>query len=406
MRTALPIADQGLIAAFNLALQLALIRFATPLDYGLFVVWQSLVMMAVSAMEALVGVPLAVRITYTPNRPRRAALEGHLAAVALFLAVAAGAVAASLVALTAGALFLALSVGAFATAFCLYAATRFLALSRMDFSAALVIDGTYAALSAAGVAAHVAATGGIHLPTLFAILAIAPLAAVVAGFVAMPAPPRPRRRALLRYRPIFRDTRWTLVAAIATEAQNRAYIFILTAIYGAAAMASVFAGIIVLRHIVILTLAWTAFARPYLAKLRDQGAFSAIARFVIVSIGALAGLYVVNLCLVALVWPLVETYVYAGKYEGMLTVVAVWTMISIAQVPMQPLAVALVALGRFRDDSTAVMVGAPLALAAVLALALTAGPLAAICGSLAGLIVTITLMARRLTRELKRRTAP
>ncbi len=410
----MPVADQGLIAAFNLALQLALLRFATPADYGLFVLWQSLIMMMVGFQDAMIGVPLAVRISYDPTNQRRFALERQLSSFAGLFVVAAACVGLAAVTLTApgrASPTLAVAVGLYAASFMIYASTRFLCLSRMQFGVALVLDGTYSALSLLAVVILYWRSGAIALEPLFFVLSAPPVLAAIAARLAMPRPPRlalrPRmRRTLARYRPIWRDTRWTAAAALAGELQNRAFVFVLTAVYGPAAMAGVFAGMLVLRQISVLVLAFTAFARPYMARLRERGDLAGLARFTGVSIAFLAGLYVVNLVFLGVAWPLVEAYVYAGKYEGMWPVVVVWTLISLAQVPVPPLAVALVALGRYRADSLAGMIGAAITLVAVTVLALTTTPLIATAGSIVGLLTTSAIMLRALRRELVARAAP
>ena len=406
-RILLPVADQGLIAAFNLVLQLALLRFATPADYGLFVLWQSLIMMLMGFQDAMIGVPLAVRITYDPLNTRRFVLERQLASFSGLFVVAAACVGLVAVTLTApgrAEFALAVAVGLYAASFMVYAATRFLCLSRMQFGVALVLDGTYAALSLVAVGILYLRTGTISLTPLFLALSAPPLVAAVLARLVMPRPPAFRwRRTLARYRPIWRDTRWTVAAALASELQNRAFVFVLTAVYGPAVMGGIFAGMLVLRQIAVLVQAFTAFARPQMARLRERGDLKGLTRFTAASIALLAGLYLVNLLLLGLVWPLVEAYVYANKYEGMWSVVVVWTLISLAQVPVPPLAVALVALGRYRADSVAGMVGAAITLATVTTLALTAGPLVATAGSIAGLLTTAAIMLWALRRELARR---
>ena len=250
-RVLLPVADQALIAAFNLALQLALLRFATPTDYGLFVLWQSLIMMMVGFQDAMIGVPLAVRITYDPANARRFVLERQLSSFAGLFVVAAACVGLVAVTLTSpgrASLTLAVAVGLYAACFMVYAATRFLCLSRMQFGIALVLDGSYAALSLAAVGILYAREGTITLAPLFFVLSAPLLVAAAITRLVMPRPPAFRlRRTLARYRPIWRDTRWTAAASFASELQNRAFVFVLTAVYGPAVMAGIFAGMLVLR---------------------------------------------------------------------------------------------------------------------------------------------------------------
>ncbi|MEM6848483.1 MAG: hypothetical protein AAF580_10470 [Pseudomonadota bacterium] len=409
LRAGLPIGDQGLVAAFNLGLQLTLIRFATQEDYGLFVLWQAIVMIVVTFQEASVGVPLSVRISFNADNPRRFVLERQLAGFsALVVATAAvvGFVAVFVTAPASASQMLPFAVALYAAAFVTYAATRFLALSRMAFAVALLIDGVYTCLSLMALFALYVASGSIALAPLFAMLSLPLLVAAGCGLLVLPRTPAVRIRGVVRsYRSIWRDSRWTALAALSTEVQNRAYVFILTAIYGPAVMAGVFAGLLLMRHINVLTMAWTSFARPQMAKLRDEGAYRALTVFVGASVVAFTGLYVVNLGVLALVWPLVESYVYADKFEGMWPVVVLWTIISIAQMPIYPLSVALVVLGRYRDDCAAVVAGACVTLTAVILLGLLVGPLAAVSGSIAGFVISVAIMAVKLRQELLARFA-
>ncbi|ORE92974.1 hypothetical protein ATO13_14370 [Stappia sp. 22II-S9-Z10] len=403
-RYALPLIDQGVVAAFNLALQLALVRFASAEDYGTFVLWQALLMVMVGFQDAMIGLPLSVRVAYDPANRRRYVLERQVAAfAALFVAV--GAVIMLLgVSLANGAVsWLAPAQALFAATFLAYYAVRFLAQSRAKFGAALAMDTVYSVLALATVAALVL-TGRLTLLPLFLFLSAPAAIAAASGLALLDRPPAVRlRRTLKGYAAIWRDSRWTVVAVAASELQNRAFVFTISILYGPAVLAGIFAGNLILRHLVMLVLAWKAFARPFVAAMRESGDMKGFVRFCAVSAVALVGLYVVNLLVVTLAWPLIETYIYAGKYENMLPVVRVWTLINALQVPVVVLALMLTTLGRYRDDSLAVITGALVTVSAVVLLALFVGPQATLFGAGLGYIFTATLMGRRVLKEFARR---
>ena len=65
--------DQALVAAFNLSLNLVLIRAATAADYGAFMFWQNTAMILTSFQSALVSVHLTVLVPHRPGRRQQGA---------------------------------------------------------------------------------------------------------------------------------------------------------------------------------------------------------------------------------------------------------------------------------------------------------------------------------------------
>ena len=407
-RYAIPLLDQCVVAAFNLALQLALIRLASSVDYGVFVLWQSMVMVLTGFQDAMIGMPLSLRIAYDRLNSRRFVLERQVAAfAALFIAAGACILLGAVVLTSEGSdspFVLGPAVAIYAATFLAYYGVRFLAQSRAQFGAALVMDSVYAVLSLALLGTLALSPAPFSLPPIFALLAIPAAIAAVTGLAVLERPPRPTfRRVLRRYAAIWRDSRWTVAAVAAAETQNRAFIFVITAFYGAAALAGVFAAVLVLRHLSMLTVAWTAFARPFLVGMRERRDLNGMVRFAAISAGVLIGGYAINLALLSLAWPLVETYIYGVKYENMFPVVQLWTLIYALQVPVSVLALMLVTLGRYREDSLAVMGGSVVTVTLVTALAAFEGPRAAILGMGAGYAVTAAIMGWRVAAELGRR---
>lgn len=405
-RYAVPLVDQCVVAAFNLALQLVLIRFASSTEYGTFVLWQSLVMVMVGFQDAMIGMPLSLRIAYDRGNHRRFALERQVAALAgLLIAAGAAILLAAVTIATGGGGWLAPAIALFTATFLAYYAVRYLAQSRARFAAALVMDCVYAALSLGTVGA-LAIMGQVTLVPLFALLSAPALVATVTGYLVLERPPRPRLRRVLRgYATVWRDSRWTVAAVAAAELQNRAFIYAIAAVHGPAALAGVFAGNLVLRHLNMLTMAWTAFGRPFVVGMRDHGQLDAMVKFAAVSAAILIGLYVVNLAALSVAWPVVEAYIYAGRYEEMLPVVRLWTLIYALQVPVTVLALLLTTLGRYREDSLAVALGSAVTVSSVVALALLAGPLEALLGMGLGYLVTASVMGWHLSAEMARRRA-
>ncbi|MBJ3778591.1 polysaccharide biosynthesis protein [Acuticoccus mangrovi] len=408
-RYILPLINQGVVAAFNLTLQLLLIRLASSEDFGTFVLWQSMVMIMVGFQDAMIGVPLSLRIAFDPTNARRFVLERQVAAfAAIFVAGAAAILLVALLVVGDGlrSPLLGPAVALYAASFLAYYAVRFLAQSRAQFGKALVIDSAYSLMSLTAVGLLAVTFGTLPLVPLFAALSLPAAAAAVIGYAILERPPAPRsRRMLQRYATIWRDTRWTVAAVAASELQNRAFIFVISALYGSAALAGVFAGTIVLRHIVLVMGAWTAFARPFLVGMRDRGATTAMLQFSLGSAAVLMAMLAVNLVILAVAWPLIDTYIYGAKYSDMWSVVVLWTIVYALQAPVMPLAMVLVTLGRYREDSTAVMIGSTVTVTLVTVLAATFGPQTAVVGMGAGYVITCAIMGWRIAQELGRRRA-
>lgn len=300
---------------------------------------------------------------------------------------------------------LAPAVALYAAAFLAYYAVRFLAQSRAAFGAALAMDMAYAVLALVALAVLAATALPFRLPAIFFALSLPALVAAAVGAWRLQRFPRPSsRRILARYAAIWRDSRWTVAAVAAAELQNRAFIVAIMAFHGAAALAGVFAGMLVLRHLAMVTLAFTAFARPVLVAMRERHEDRRIAGFAALSAAALMVGYALNLAALALAWPLVETYIYP-TYPEMWPVVELWTLIFILQVPVTVLALMLVTLGRYREDSLAVMAGAAVTVSLVTVLAAAGGPRSAILGMGAGYAVTAALMGWRVAATLAARRA-
>lgn len=405
-RYALPLLDQVVVAGFNLVLQLALVRFATASDYGTFILWQALVMVMTSFQDALVGLPLSVRIAYEESNQRRFVLERQVASLATgLIALCASAILVGSTVVMGSSLALALAQTLFAATFLAYFGVRYLAQSRAKFGAALAVDAAYSLASLTMVALLVLADR-LTLTPLFLALSLPAVLATIVGLAVLDRPPPVRlRRMLSGYATIWRDSRWTVAAVTASELQTRTFMFVVGAVYGPATLAGIFAGNLILRHLAMLLLAWRSFARPFVVVLRDRGDYAGFVKFCVVSALVLILLNVVNLAVVSVAWPLIETYIYADKYENMLPVVRVWTLINALQVPMTVLAIMLTTLGRYREDSIAVMIGSVATVASVFTFAFAVSAEATLYGAGIGYVVSGTIMAWWVGQELRRRRA-
>lgn len=167
--------------------------------------------------------------------------------------------------------------------------------------------------------------------------------------------PREVRQVFLQQK---HEIRWSLLGVITTDIQNRGYIFVAAAMFGAATVAQLQAGRIFFGPLNLLTSAWARVARPQFAKLAgdsDSGGFAkvlnqALIVFVVFNVLFLAVLW--------LVWPLLSELVFGGKYDEIGAFVAAWGVANIAFQMRSCMSVGVQALRRFRELTLATIYGA------------------------------------------------
>lgn len=318
---ALSIIDQAMISGFNLVLNLLLIAFATPEQFGIFVLVQAIGFFAISAQNALVVTPLNYLLPGQPEPLMRQQLSmltnanAVLVLLGLVLALAlAGMIGADLP------LFFAI-LGYFG-----------ITLMREYVRNVLVVTERMAQtliLNAAAIAAtFLLLLGFWHIlpPAAAALAAIAlgNLAVLLAGRVRLHWQPAQFTAHLRDYRRVWDKTRWALQGALQNEVEARSYVILLERWRDAAALGTIQAGRTVLSPLLLIAPSWRRIARPKMVRHFQNGETGAVRALLwngalIIILASLAYGLVIHFA-----WPLFETHVFKGRYGDMHNIVLAW----------------------------------------------------------------------------------
>jgi O-antigen/teichoic acid export membrane protein len=247
------------------------------------------------------------------------------------------------------------------------------------------------------------------IPQLTSVLLALSAANVMALFVALRAlGRRPRvsfRRSIWRrYRAIWSDVAWSLVGTTTWAVQGQALMFLVAAIVGPAAYAPLAAAAVLFTPLHPAISAFINVFRPDFAALLARRQLSRLR----VTLYAIVGLIMLSCaavgCAIWLGWPLLEAYLFAGKFDSApMPLIVALSGVAAAIVFNYNVPLTLVqAAGEFRPVAIATTFGAIVGLTSVsVLLALTS-----VAWSLAGFIageavcgVYLWIAAQRILRE-------
>lgn len=364
---ALSVTDQAVVSAFNFALNLFLVRFASPVEFGVFAIVYAASLFTAMIQNAVINTPLSVHLPTIADdtgkaRLRRVFSAANLASAALLLIASTAALAVWL-----GPTPIALGA-------CVYLVAQFV---REYFRSLLAVEGRLAHLLAADAACvvlSVAALGTVHwqdqlhwpvVPAALWIIGVAGTLSIVPAAFSV-GRIGPLRGLVAETRRVFteqwKEIRWSLVGVVTTEIQNRGYVYIAAAVIGPAAVAQLQAGRIFFGPLNLLTSAWARVARPQLAGLlarRDADGFDMTLRR---AVQAFSLFNLIFLVVLWMTWPQLSALVFDGKYEDMGIVVAAWGAANVAFQCRSCLGIGVQAMRRFRELSMATIAGASVAL--------------------------------------------
>lgn len=381
----LSLIDQALTSGWSFGVMTALVAFTNPMTVGHFALYAAALLIAVGLHGALITTPMNVML---PGRDQatRAGL-----AVALARADTIGRlVAAGLAALVAGLLdgWTVAPLAAALVAATLWRETeraRAIGIERMD--RCLAIDAV-----AIGVTLVVVAG---------ALLVVAPVPAILSGMaVGSAAGALVAQRWAERieapsagYGAIWGDARYGLIGALATEAQDRGYVFLVGFLRGEAAVGVLQAGRILSAPLSLAGTAWGRVARPRMTRMIAAGDRAGARRELVrglVGLTLLAGAVFLAL---ALFWPWIEARVLRGQYEGIAMIAAVWAGHALAVVLTTAISFHMQAEERFEELARVSFMSCAVALSLVLLLGFGFPILVAAYGMLIGELVGLVWMA-------------
>ena len=317
----LSILDQAVVSAFSLAINLAFIAFATPEEFGRFVLVLAGGFFAVSAQNALIVMPLNYLL------PGRAAAEATMqlsmltsANLALIgLAAPLGTVLGLLVEADV-VLYIAI-LAFFATALIREYARNCLIVEG-SIARALRLDSVAIAFSAMAVPA-----GWLFMPPeaagLFGI-AFGNAAAVLLVRTDLHFELKRFTAHLIAYLDVWRDTRWALQGALQNEVEARSYVFIVEHWRNAAAVGTLQAGRVAISPLQLVISAWRRVARPKIVAALHLGRGENVSRVLWSGALLVAVLTLVYGLFLFFTWPLLQSYVFRHRYDHMETIVSLW----------------------------------------------------------------------------------
>ena len=393
---AISIADQALISLFNLGLNAGLIAFADPAEFGHYVYAATIILIATSLQNAIIGTPIAVIYPASPEAEKAAVCQTLLAVDLVFRA----AMALLCVPLS----WLTDHDPLFVSA---AAAALFAGLARetqRNLAVAERRTGDMIRVDAAAIALSIAATLLLWPWLRPSIAALAGLAVGNALAVALAA--RGARLSSLglgtlarRYRPIWQRTRWSLVGAATTEVQFRSYVFMLEIFRSARDIATVQAGRLLLGPLPLLVGAWGRVARPELARRWAAGDRRGMISLTLKGLAAILGAGLAFCAVLYLAWPVIERLVFKGRYPDIGLMTATWGLYTLLVIAHMVLSAPLVAALRLKALAQVTMVTAVISVALLAGLALPVPPIYAVAAATVGeavALVWIIVLVRRL----------
>ncbi len=195
------------------------------------------------------------------------------------------------------------------------------------------------------------------------------------------------------YSLIWADARYGLVGAIATEIQDRGYVFLVGLLRGEAAIGVLQAGRILSAPLSLAGTAWGRVARPRMTRMIAAGDLAGARRELVrglIGLTLLAGAVFLAL---ALTWPWIEALLLRGRYEGISTIAAVWAGHAFVVVLSTAISFHLQAQERFQELARVSLVSSVVALVLVLPLGFGLPILIAAWGMLVGELVGFVWLA-------------
>lgn len=272
-KTTLAVADQGVVSGANFGANLALIRWGTPTEYGLFVVAQAVLLFVVGIHGALITTPMTVTLPREKSEHRGqwflplvigpSLVPGVIALVAVF-------VLSGIADWEPGLMQLAMVASVASIAVLLREFMRAWFYSALQPATVLVMDIAYAAFL----------LGGIWLLMLNAPLTASGMvgslgfAAAVVSFFSLVMTLRhlgsgqiPAWRSCLR---LMKLGRWGVLGSIVTWCQTQSYVYLLMAFVGASATATASASRIFFSPLALFASGWGAIYKPWGARIPEN----------------------------------------------------------------------------------------------------------------------------------------
>ncbi len=403
----LSLGGEGLQSGFHFLLNLLLIRLLSPHDFGVFAIAFVLGGISLTYGNALVSTPAAVLIPRLKSARAADFQDVMLGSIALVISAAIAIVVTAGLWLATGQMVEAIAGGAFSGLWTLRNHVRSVMFARHAMVAATLSDFSYTL-------SGVLLVGGVlwllpDVPQLTGVLLALTAANIVGVFVALRALGRRarisfRRTVWRRYRAIWFDVAWSLFGTTTWAVQGQAVMFLVAAIAGPAAYAPLAVGMVLFTPLRPAISAFINVFRPDFGAALAQGQLGRL-RTTMLSITALILLASVAVGgAIWLGWPLLETYLFAGKFDNApMPLIVALSGIAVAVYSAYNVPLALVqGAGEFRPVALATTYGAIVGLTSVAILLAVTSVAWSLAGFIAGEAVCgicLWIAAQRILRE-------
>lgn len=318
---ALSILDQGALSILSLGLNLTLIAYASPEQFGHFVMIFSGLVFATSAQNALIFTPLNVLL---PGRDKSQQVQhlSMLTSISLVALAAQVLVGGGLLLLVQVDPILSIAIVAYFGTSLLREYSRAVFLVREAVGRALALDTIFIVLSALAVAGLWQVTD--PLTAVIAGLTVANVLSMLLYRQSLYPDLRSFGQHWTEYRGHWHDTRWALQGAVQSEVQARGYVFVTQAWQGASVLGMLQAGRVLLAPLPLIAGAWGRVARPKLVAMMHRNPEADGLPILVGGLMTVTGASLAYAVLIALVWPLIESFVFTDKYPDMTGIVMLW----------------------------------------------------------------------------------
>ncbi len=396
--------EQALWSVLNFGVNLLLIRFVAPDQYGGFVFWASCGFVLSSVQNALTLCHLQVLAPGDGRDPARAPVERLMAGVNLvfLVVVSLACLAGALVWRADGSPYGAVAAALFTPAYLLQQYVRGLTFSRGRPGVAAIQTGAVFVLVTALLGEALLTHAALDANAILLRLGLAYAACGIGGTL-WAQQGLPGLKTLATYGGYARQSGWIFLGVSSTELLTRFYVFVVAGWFGPVALAALSATQQLLRPIPLLASSWTMVARSDLARRRDQDQWPAFMRTVAIAVAS--GLIIAAgwSAIIWAAWPLVTAHLFGGKYGEDGWMVLLWGVGAAVAFGQTVVSAALQVLREFKALALANTAASLVAAGAILLVIRSMGSGGAIVGTVAGQALELVVMTAILTAAVAAR---
>jgi len=363
-RLALSVGAQAMVSGFHFALNLLLLRFVTPYDYGVFAFAFVLAMFASAINNALISTPLTVYTPVIKDEGKRHEQEAmfstlNLILFAILLLTGIG------YAYTAE-LNTAISVGVtvFVAVYSARHYSRSAGYARMKPLITASGDAVYVGTGVLIVLTLLLTRDDLLVSHVLLALAAANLAAMVVERWRLHGNTRKwlSWAKITSYGAVWEQSRWALAGSLTTLFLAQAHSVIITSTNGPNAYAPLAAGFVLFGPVRVALLTWQNMVKPELAVALSEHRQGAVRRQIQQTTLLMAGAVMAMGLFLWMAWPWIHAFLYAEQYadQPMAMIVGLWSIITLFAASYNAPAAALQAMRDFKVLAMASIYGAVL----------------------------------------------